>query len=179
MALRCSLQLLNGYSPGRARTLWSPTAYVNPHKPNDSLRQFRLLQRLAKQNGCLKRVQRIQRRELPCDSRARDLKDKIYFERWHAMKYYTQVIKYSVEKNLDLTDPVEDSLPKTEVPHHAEDANQRYAEMHAAHMAWQAKQENKDDTSTSPPQKVPQQEGLRGPAFTEKQLKAKAMARLA
>mmetsp|Transcript_139717 Transcript_139717/g.434597 ORF Transcript_139717/g.434597 Transcript_139717/m.434597 type:complete len:174 (-) Transcript_139717:80-601(-) len=107
MALRAAAARLNGFKPGAARDTLQPSAFVRADRPNDAVRQLRAIQRIARQNGTLKKVFRIQRREHPCDARTADLMATVYYRKWHHLKYCTQVIKYSVNRGLRLRDEAE------------------------------------------------------------------------
>eukprot|EP00929_Paragymnodinium_shiwhaense_P049558 TRINITY_DN24994_c0_g1_i1.p2 TRINITY_DN24994_c0_g1~~TRINITY_DN24994_c0_g1_i1.p2 ORF type:complete len:187 (-),score=30.17 TRINITY_DN24994_c0_g1_i1:80-640(-) len=99
MALRASLRRL-GYGPGLPRDCLAPHVYVDNSKTNDVIRQFQFIKRMAKQNGTLKRVFQLQRRELPSDRRRYNMMDRNYFKRWHFMKYCTQMINFGIRRGL-------------------------------------------------------------------------------
>mmetsp|Transcript_81786 Transcript_81786/g.265046 ORF Transcript_81786/g.265046 Transcript_81786/m.265046 type:complete len:173 (-) Transcript_81786:29-547(-) len=116
MALRMAQRRLNGFCAGNARDLMQPSAVVNPNRPNDAIRQLNALKRLARQNGTIKRVFRIQRREFPSDARVKDLLDQVYYRKWHHLKYCTQVVQYSIKRGLRLRDEAEDDAPLCQAP---------------------------------------------------------------
>lgn len=83
-----------GYSKGKG-------AVVVP-EPGKTLKAFAQLQRFAKQNGAMKRTFHIQRREFPCMARRRKMTERVYYAKWHWLKYCTQVVRYSVNRGLPL-----------------------------------------------------------------------------
>mmetsp|Transcript_29908 Transcript_29908/g.82110 ORF Transcript_29908/g.82110 Transcript_29908/m.82110 type:complete len:174 (+) Transcript_29908:70-591(+) len=78
------------------------------NRPKDMLGGMSMIKRLARQNGTLKRVYQIQRREFPSDRRRYNMMDRAYYRRWHYLKYCTQVIKYSIKHGLRFRSPYED-----------------------------------------------------------------------
>merc|ERR1719174_2199888 len=113
MALRTSLPRL-GFGPGNSRSMLQPSAHAR--NPQEGIRQFQNIKRLARQNGTLKRTFQIQRREFPCDRRKWNAMDRTYFRKWHHLKYCTQVIKYSITNGLSFINSVEEESFRPKVP---------------------------------------------------------------
>ncbi|CAE7192435.1 unnamed protein product [Symbiodinium sp. CCMP2456] len=90
------------------RDLIAPSAVVDADRPNDVIRQFNALKRLARQNGDIQRAARTVRREFPTDTRVINRQNQVYFAKWHYMKYCTQVIQYSMRKELRLRADIEE-----------------------------------------------------------------------
>eukprot|EP00811_Abedinium_folium_P006640 NODE_16119_length_1011_cov_5.608597.p1 GENE.NODE_16119_length_1011_cov_5.608597~~NODE_16119_length_1011_cov_5.608597.p1 ORF type:complete len:203 (-),score=55.98 NODE_16119_length_1011_cov_5.608597:173-781(-) len=70
-----------------------------------ALAAFAQIKRLARQNGSMMRTYHLSRRELPNITRRRQLLERVYYKRWHHLKYCTQVIRYSVKRGLPMQMP--------------------------------------------------------------------------
>ncbi|CAE7253615.1 unnamed protein product [Symbiodinium necroappetens] len=90
------------------RDLIAPSAVVDADRPNDVIRQFNALKRMARQNGDIQKAARTVRREFPTDTRVINRQNQVYFAKWHYMKYCTQVIQYSMRKELRLRVDIEE-----------------------------------------------------------------------
>eukprot|EP00928_Gymnodinium_smaydae_P049163 TRINITY_DN32978_c0_g1_i1.p1 TRINITY_DN32978_c0_g1~~TRINITY_DN32978_c0_g1_i1.p1 ORF type:complete len:190 (+),score=30.30 TRINITY_DN32978_c0_g1_i1:63-572(+) len=103
MALRASLPCLGftkwGFGRGTARHMLQPSV-GGEGSWGDVSRQMSLIKRIARQQGTLNRVFQIHKREFPKDRRRFNQINRAYFRRWHYLKYCTQVIRYSINKQL-------------------------------------------------------------------------------
>lgn len=95
---------------------FAPSALVNADRPNDAIRQFNALRRMARQNDAIQKAARSVRREFPTHTRTINRQNQVYYSKWHYMKYCTQVIKYSLRRGLRLRDEIEDEASVTQKP---------------------------------------------------------------
>jgi len=107
MALRLSA-FRQKWTYAMPRDLIAPSAVVNADRPNDVIRQFNALKRMARQNGAIQKAARTVRREFPTNTRQTNRMNQVYYAKWHYMKYCTQVIQYSMRKGLRLRADIED-----------------------------------------------------------------------
>mmetsp|Transcript_19408 Transcript_19408/g.43695 ORF Transcript_19408/g.43695 Transcript_19408/m.43695 type:complete len:187 (-) Transcript_19408:36-596(-) len=109
MAL-CRSSLLRSAKPIYPRDLYQPAS--RPRDPLDVVRQLNDIKRVQRQNGTLKRVYQLQRREFPGDRRRWDRIDEAYWKKWHYLKYCTNVISYSMERGLRFRGETEEAVPE-------------------------------------------------------------------
>jgi len=115
MALRYSATRFGKPFPV-ARDLWQPSTRIRTDAPNDSIRQLRAITRMARQQSILSKSFRFQTREFPADRRNINKKERIYYNRWHHLKYCTQVIRYSLKHQLRFRSIEEDKAIPAQAP---------------------------------------------------------------